>query len=150
VVANRREHLEPRVQGPERNLEAHLVVARGRAAVGDRVAAQHRRLFRADLGLQAPLGADAQGIELAPAHVAEDQVPDDLVEELAAGVDGDVLLGAQGQGPGLEGGGVHVAAGVHRDGDDRAAQGLLEPGDAEGRVEAAGECEQNGTPARGG
>jgi hypothetical protein len=150
VVAHRCEHLEAGPQRAQGDLEAHLVVAGRRAAVRDRVAAQRGGLLGHELRLQAALGADAQRVQLAAADVAEHQVLQHRVEELAARVHGDVALGAERQRAGLERRGVDVAAGVHGHRDHRAAERFLQPGHAERRVQAAGEGEQNGTAARGG
>jgi hypothetical protein len=121
LVAHRRDDLEVRRQRAQRDFEAHLVVAGGGAAVRDAAAAELARHQRDGLRLHHALGADAQRIELAAAHVAHDQELQHLLEIVRARVDLVVLDGAQrlARSAGLGGGGVD-AAGVHRHRDDRA------------------------------
>ena len=93
--------------------------------------------------LLGPLGRHAQGVDLAPEHVALDQEPDEPVVDLLAGVDLMVRRGADGlrlaaDGGALLGGG---AAGVDVDGVDRPPV-LGEAGDAEGGIQPAGEGER--------
>ena len=64
LVAHRREHFEVRRQRAQRDFEAHLVVAGGRAAVRDHVRAELARHARDGLRLHHALGAHAQRIQL--------------------------------------------------------------------------------------
>ena len=70
-----------------RHFEAHLVVAGGRAAVRDGVRAELARHERDLLRLHDALGAHAQRIELAAAHVAHDEEAQHLLEVVRARVD---------------------------------------------------------------
>ncbi len=69
-------------QGLQDDLETHLVVARGRAAVRNRVGAELGGKLGEVLGLNAALGADAQRVQLPATHVAHDQVLEHAVEKL--------------------------------------------------------------------
>ena len=140
VVAHRREDLEARHQRAQRNLEAHLVVAGRRAAVGDRRRAAFFCECGKAFGLQSTLGADTQGIGLAAQHVAGDQETDDVVEEGLLRIDQHVFYGAELQRALFQRfGGARVdAAGVDARGNDFAAVVLLQPRHAERRIEAAG------------
>ena len=145
VVAHGREDRELRRDGLEHDLEAHLVVAGGRAAVRDGVGAELLRELREVLRLQAALGADAKRVHVAAPHVAHDQELEDLVEELGRASIEPVLARAERARALVElprRGGVDAAA-VHGDRDDGAPVGLLEPRDAERRVEPAGEREHD-------
>ena len=87
AVAHRRDHLELRCERAQRDLEAHLVVAGGGAAVGDAAGAELARHACDGLRLHDPLGADAERIEVAAAHIAHDQEAKHLLEVLGARVD---------------------------------------------------------------
>jgi hypothetical protein len=63
AVAHRRDDLEIRRQRSQRHLEAHLIVARGRAAVRDHLWFQRQRHLRDGLRLQHALRAHAQRIQ---------------------------------------------------------------------------------------
>src|SRR5690606_21457881 len=97
------------------------------------------------LRLDPALGADAERIQVAAADVAEDQVLQHLLEELAARVEQEMPLRAERAGALAERGGRGrvEAAGVDRDGHDRPLVGLREPRDAERRVEPAREGEHD-------
>ena len=105
---------------------------------------------RDGLRLHHALGADAQRIELAAAHVAHDQEAQHLLEVVGARVDLVMLDGAERQralAQRLRGRGID-AAGVHGDRDDRPAVVLRQPGHQERGVEAAGIGEHDGLGAR--
>ena len=87
LVAHRRDHFELRRERAQRHFETHLVVARGRAAVRDGIRAELARHQRDGLRLHDALGAHAQRIELAAAHVAHDQEAQHLLEVVGARVD---------------------------------------------------------------
>ena len=91
VIAHGREKSELGRDGLQHDLEAHLVVARRRAAVRDGVRAELLRELRQILRLQAALGADAQRVHVAARHVAHDQELEHLVEELGPRLDEPVL-----------------------------------------------------------
>ena len=80
LVAHRRENRQLRRERAQRDFEAHLIVAGGRAAVRHDLGAELARVFGNRLRLHHALGADAQRIHLAALHVAHDQVLDHLVE----------------------------------------------------------------------
>ena len=146
VVAHGRQHLETGVQCPQRDLEAHLVIAGRRAAVGDRRRAALARDLCEFLRLQAAFGADTQRIGVAAQDIARNQVADDGLEELLLGIDQDVFDRAEGQRPLLERFGRLVidAARIDAGRHDVAAVVLLEPGHAERRIQAAREGEDDG------
>src|SRR5690606_42036909 len=68
-------------------------------SVSHRRCASFGRDAREACCLDAALCADAEGVELAPANVARDQVPQHRVEKLLPGVDEDVPGRAQRQRP---------------------------------------------------
>ena len=112
----------------------------------DGVRAELARHERDLLRLHDPLGAHAQRIELAAAHVAHDQETQHLLEVIRACVDlvmrdGTVSFGALGKR--LRTGSID-AAGVHGHRDDGAAVVVLEPGHQERSVEATGVGQDNG------
>ena len=80
AVAHRRDDLEIRRQRAQRHFEAHLIVARGGAAVRDHLGFERQRHLRDGLRLQHALGADAQRIDIAAADVAHDQEFQHLIE----------------------------------------------------------------------
>ncbi len=129
LVAHGREHFQVGRQGSQRHFKAHLIVACGRAAVGDHVCAQLPRHVGDGLCLHDALGADAQWIELPAAYVAHDQKAQHLVKIIGACVnlmmlDSAQRLGTLRQGPGSRG---VDAAGIDRDGDDRPLVILRDP-----------------------
>ena len=95
MIAHRREHRQLRGQRAQRHFEAHLVVAGRGAAVRDGVGAELARHARDGLRLHDALGADAQRIELAAAHVAHDQEAQHLLEVIGARIDLVMLDGAE-------------------------------------------------------
>ena len=145
-VAHRREHLELRRQRAQRDFEAHLVVAGRGAAVRDHVGAELARHARDGLRLHDALGADAQRIELAAPHVAHDQEAQHLLEIVRARIDLVMLDGAERVRALAQRArrGRIDAAGVDRDGDDRAAVVLGQPRHQERGVEAAGIGQHDG------
>ena len=94
LVAHRRDHFELRRERAHRHFEAHLVVAGGGAAVRDGIRAELARHQRDGLRLHDALGAHAQRIELAAAHVAHDEEAQHLLEVVRARVDLVMLDGA--------------------------------------------------------
>ena len=150
AVAYRREDGELRCEGAQCDLEAHLVVTGRRAAVRHHGGLERHGHLRDGLRLQHALGAHAQWVGSAAAHVPHDQILQHLIEVGGAGVDEMVLeraelCGARGQRRarlGVE------PAGVDRDGDHRPPIGLLQPGHTERGIETAGKCQQNGRSAR--
>src|SRR6185437_11287760 len=72
LVAHGREHLQIGRERAQRDLEAHLVVARAGAAVGDGVAAELHGYTGEGLRLHDPRGTHAQWVELAAAYVSHD------------------------------------------------------------------------------
>jgi uncharacterized protein YfiM (DUF2279 family) len=84
AVAYRRNDLEVGRQRAQRHFEAHLIVARGGAAVRHHFGAQRQRHLRDGLRLQHALGADAQRIQVAAAHIAHDQKLQHLIKIRAA------------------------------------------------------------------
>ena len=95
-------------------------------------------------GLLGAFSRDAEGIDLAPEHVALDEVPDEPVEDGGAGIDLVMLHRPDGGGLAAHGGevGRAGAAGIHVDGVDGVSL-LAESGHAVGGVEPAGEGEGN-------
>ena len=149
LVTHRRDHFQFRRERAQRHFETHLVIAGGRAAVGNGIGAQLARHERDGLRLHDALGAHAQRIELAATHVAHDQETQHLLEIVGTRVDLVMLDGAQRQRAltqRLRAGGVD-AAGVDGHRDDRPAVVVLEPGHQEGGVEAAGIGEHDGLSA---
>ena len=102
LVTHRRQHRQVRRQRAQGDFEAHLVIAGRRAAMGDGIGAELARHQRDGLGLHDALGAHAQRIELAAAHIAHDQEAQHLLEIIGARIDGVVLDGAQRPGAGTE------------------------------------------------
>ncbi len=151
LVAHRREHFEVRRERAQRDFEPHLVVAGRGAAVRDHVRAELARDARDGLRLHHALGADAQRIHVAAAHVAHDQEAQHLLEVIGARIDLVMRDGAERERAlvqRLRGGGVD-AAGVDGDGDDRTAGVLGHPRHEERGVETAGVGENDGLGARG-
>ena len=146
LVAHRRDDFELRRQRAHRHFEAHLVVARGRAAVRDGIRAELARHQRDGLRLHDALRAHAQWIELAAAHVAHDEEAQHLLEVVRARVDLVMLDGAVRLRTFLQrlrARGVDAAR-VHGDRDDGAAVVFLEPRHQERGVETAGIGEDDG------
>ena len=128
AVAHRRNDLEVGREGAQSHLEAHLVIARGGAAVRDPLGFQRQGHLRDGLCLQHAFRADAQRINAAPPHITHDQELEHLVEIGGARIDQVVFDGAQlarPLGQGLRRRRVD-AAGV--DGRSPAAGSVLEPG----------------------
>jgi hypothetical protein len=95
----------------------------------DAAAAKLARHQRHRLRLHHALGADAQRVELAAPHVADDQVLQHLLEVVRARIDLVMLDGAECQRTFMQClcSGRVDAAGVHRHGDDRALIVFLQP-----------------------
>jgi hypothetical protein len=127
------EDLEPGGERAQRHLEAHLVVAGGGAAVRDRGGAEFDRFRRHGLRLHGALCADAERVELAAAHVADQQPLQHALEVFAPRVHEVMGHGAERERARLERGrrGRVDAPRVHRDGDDRPAASFHKPGHAE-------------------
>jgi hypothetical protein len=141
-LANRGNDLEVGCQHPERNVEAHLIIARPGRPVRDGAGADAAGGLDHGECLLGPLRRDAERIHLAPEDVGLNQVADEAIVDRAAGVDLMVLdrpdrarLRADG---GTVGGGG--PAGVDVDGVHRPPV-AGEAGDAEAGVEPAGEGE---------
>ena len=79
-IAHRRYDLDAGRQGTQRHLEAHLIVACGRASVRDHRRLERPRHLRDDLRLKDALRADAQRIHAAAAHIAHEQKLQHLLE----------------------------------------------------------------------
>ncbi len=82
VVPHRRQNLQARVQCPERDLEAHLIVAGRRATMCDRRSSPYGGKLGQPRSLKTTLCADAQGIKLTPTHVAGNEIPQNRVEKV--------------------------------------------------------------------
>ena len=133
AVADRRDDLEFRRQGAQGHFEAHLIVARRRAAVRDHLGFERERHLRNRLRLQHPLRADAQRVYAAAPHIAHEQVFEHLLEIRGARIDQMMFNGAQlmrALGERARGGGID-AAGVDGHRDHRPLIGVLEPRHAE-------------------
>ena len=150
AVAHRRDDLEIRSQRAQCDFEAHLVVARGGAAMRDHFGSQRQRHLRNGLRLQNALGADAQRIHIAAADIAHDQEFEHLIKVRALCVDQVMFDGAQlRRALGQRFGRLRIdAAGIDGHGDDGALIGVLQPRHAERGVEAAGKSQENGLGAR--
>ena len=129
LIAHRCQNFQLRRQGAQRHLEAHLIVAGRRAAVGNHARAQRARHARDRLRLHYALRADAERIELSAPHVAHDEEAQDLLEVLSTGVDQMMLHRAQGACPLFERASrCRIdAARIHRYGNDGAAVTLADP-----------------------
>ena len=88
---NRRQDLESRVQCPQRDLEAYLVVTGRRTPVRDGCRLALGRNLREPRRLQAALRADAQRVCLPAQHVAGNEVTNDAVKEVLFAVDQHML-----------------------------------------------------------
>src|SRR5262249_54773651 len=130
-------------------VEAHLVVAGARAAVGHGVRAQLERHAHDRLGLRRALAAHGDGIDAAAQHVALDEVRDEAPPDVGARVHRAVLAHAEGPRARLDRGQrlLREAAGVHGHGHDVRAVALAQPRGAEAGVESAGEGEDDGLHA---
>ena len=132
-------NLEIRCQGSKRDLESHLIVAGGGAAMCHRGGFERQSHLRDGLGLQHALGADAQRIQSTTANIAHDEEFEYLVEIRAACID-QMMLDRPEFGraatQALRSRGVDTA-GIDGYGDDRASVGVLEPWHAERGVQAA-------------
>ena len=95
MIPYRRQDLKLRRQGLENDLEAHLVISGGRAAMGNRRRAEVPGRVGQAARLNPAFGAHTQRIHLPPAYVAHDQVLEHLVEEIAPGFHEDVVHGAE-------------------------------------------------------
>ncbi len=132
AIAHRRDDLEIRSQGAQCDFEAHLVVAGGGAAVRDHFGTERQRHLRDGLRLQHALGADAQRIHIAAAHIAHDQEFQHLIKVRVLCVnqmmfDRAQLLRTLRQRCGRR---RIDAAGIDGHGDDGPLIGILEPGNA--------------------
>ncbi len=146
AVAHRCNDLNVGSESAQRDFEAHLIVARRRAAVRDALGFQRQGHLRDGLRLQHAFRAHAQRIEAAAAYVAHDEKPQHLVEIRGARVNQMMRHGAQlggALGQGTRRGGID-ASGIDRDGNHRPPVGVLEPGHAERGVESAGKSQKYG------
>ena len=101
-VARRGDDLDLRSENLERQVEAHLVVARTGRAVGHGVGSDPLGVFDDGNGLEDALGAHRDGVGAVAQHVAEDHVADALLVVLLLDVERGVLHGAELQGPLLD------------------------------------------------
>ena len=136
-VAHRRHDLEVGSQRAGGHLEAHLVVALARAAVGHgvgAVAAGHLDEVADD---DRPRQGRDERVAVLVEGVGPQRRADEVAGELLAAVDHHGVDGAGGQGPGLQGLPVAALADVAGHGDDLDAELLDHPAHGDGRVEAA-------------
>ena len=94
-VARRGDDLDLRGEDLERQVEAHLVVARTGRAVGYGVGSDPLGVFDDGNGLEDALGAHRDGVGAVAQHVAEDHVADALLVVLLFDVERGVLPGAE-------------------------------------------------------
>jgi hypothetical protein len=145
AVAHRRDDFQSRRQGAQGHLEAHLIVAGGRATMRHHLGAKPQGDLRDGLRLQHALRAHAERIHTAAPHVAHDQELEHLIEVGGAGVDQVMLDGAElgrTERQRLRGLGID-APGVDGDRNHRPVVGILEPWHAERGVQAPRKCQQN-------
>src|SRR6185312_15444771 len=149
AVAYGRQHVELRSQRAHRDLEAHLVITRSGAAVGNHVGAELTGHVRDRLRLHDALRAHAERIHLTSLHVAHDEEAQHLLEVIRARIDLVVVHGAKRSRTLRKrtGRGRIDSAGVDRDGDDGAAVVLLQPRHEKGGIETAGIGENDGLVA---
>ena len=135
--AHRRDDLEPGIEGVDGDIEADLVVALAGAPVGDRIGALALGDLDEQLGDQRPgqrgrqrVGALVEGVRL--------QVrPHEVGHEPLTGIDDVGSARAGGHRPRFDALAQRAAADVHGEGHDLDAELLLEPGDGDGRIQAA-------------
>ena len=143
LVADRGEDGELGSEHPQGDIETDLIVARAGGAVSDRARPDRPGYLDQGNGLLGALRGHRERIDLAAQHIALNQITDEAIEHLGAGVDLVVLRGADRHGllpdrRALLGAG---APGIHIDGVDRISL-LPQPGDAIGGVQPAGEGER--------
>ena len=150
-LAHRSDHLELGVERRDRRLDADLVVALARAAVGDRVAARGAGVLDGELRDQRATERGEERVAAAVEGVGLDRRVHVLAHELLAGVDQDRVAGAEVAG--LAGDHVPVLVGlaeVHGHRDDLGVVALLDPAQHHRGVEAARVEEQHPADLAGG
>ena len=119
------------------DVEADLVVALAGAAVGDRVGALALGDLDEELGDQRPGERRGQRVGALVERVGLEVRPDEVGHEALAGVDDVGARRAGGHRPGFDALAQRAATDVDGQGHDLDVVLLLEPGDGDGRVEAA-------------
>ncbi len=135
--AHRRDDLEGRVQGVDRDVEADLVVALAGAAVGHRVGALLLGDLDEELRDERTRERRRQRVDALVARVGLEARPAEVPHERLAGIDHVGARRPGGDGAPLDAGPQGSTAHVHGQRDDLGAELLAEPGDRDGRVETA-------------
>ena len=138
LVADQPDDLQLGRQRLGHGVEAHVVVAGARRAVGDRVGAALQRDPGDLLGLEHPLHPDARRVDAVAQVVGLEDVGDELLEQPRASVDDDVLARAQRRRPRLDVGQLGGVEAARVDGHRRHPLAAVdEHGQAVGGVQPA-------------
>ena len=135
--AHRGDDLEPRIERVGRDVEADLVVALARAAVGDGVGALALGDLDEELGDERPGEGRGQRVGALVQRVGLQVRPHEVGHEALAGIDHVGARRAGRHGPPLDALAQRPAAEVDGQRHDLDPVLLLEPGDGDGRVESA-------------
>ena len=121
-----------------RDIEADLVIALARAAMGDRVGAFALGDLDEELRDQRPGERGRQRVRALVQRVGLEVRPDEVGDEALAAIDDVGARGARRHGPRLDTGAQRPTAEVDRERDDLDPVLLLEPGDGDRGIETAG------------
>ena len=145
LIPRRGDNFDSRQKHVEGCVEADLVIAGPRGAMGDGIRARLCHLAGNHLGLHHALGSHRQGIDLAAKNIALHQVADPALKNLPTRIDGVMLDSAESARALLyfgELGGIKTA-GIDRNSHDLKTLLLTQVGNAIGGIKSPGVCEND-------